>query len=84
MKEFVIAFLLCIVFTCWVGAGGSFPLQVGVSGIGSTPTTPRIDDNAGMIPEMNYVDGWRKHAYIKEVNDGTERGLVDFRIGGAD
>jgi len=83
MKEFVIAFLVCVACTCWVnGQSPPYPVCVGVASVGSSIDGAQRDDM--QIPELNYVDSFSKRGYEIGVKDSKDREQIDFRMGAGD
>jgi hypothetical protein len=83
MKEFAIAFLVCLACTCWVnGESPPYPVSVGVSGVAPAIDAAQRDDI--QIPELKYVDSLRKSNYLVGVRDSKDREQIDFRIGAGD
>ncbi len=79
MKEFIIAFIICLVSTCWVGGQDFAPVNVGVSVMGGgSNTTPDGTEPGVPVPEINYVDDQRKAVYPTTVGEKGYFGEARF------
>ena len=83
MKEFIIAFVLCLAATCWVnGESPPYPVSTGVASV--APGIDGAQRDEIQIPELNYTDSFSKRGYEISVRDSKEREQIDFRLGAGD
>lgn len=68
MKDYIIAFLICLACTCWIN--GSYPPQPYPAGVNDLKQgTLGLKRDEGMIPEVNITSGSRPTGLITDVDD---------------
>lgn len=69
MKPYIIIFVIVLIVSCFLNGGGSpYNWKVGIKGV-DTQGKMELTKQAGLYPEMRFVDGHRNVGLITEIKD---------------
>lgn len=82
MKAFIVIFLVVLAFTCWLNGGGEpYPYPVSFSGVKESGYG--VKREAGLMPEMIFVDKPRNAVIMTKISEkqtDQEEQIVDFPL----
>ncbi len=72
MKDYIIAFFVVLVISCFLNGGG-MPQSLPVSIMGVVDATSGAKRGDGQIPELNYTDAAANATQLTKIDDSDRR-----------
>ncbi len=80
MKAYLIILIVVLIFTCWVNGGSYEPYPYPVAFSGVKESGYSVKREAGLFPEINFVDQPRQAAIMTKIDEKSDDQIVDFPI----
>lgn len=77
MKAYIIIFIVVLAISCWANGGSQpYPYPVGFTGVGESGFS--VKREAGLIPEIDFVDKPRQAAIMTKIDEKSDDQIIDF------